>query len=196
MGQSIIPAALSVGAAAATGGLSLGATAGMAASTGGLMAAAAPAAGGIFGSGITLGMAFQGLSGLSSIIGGIGSFTQGRQQAAFAEAGARQELLKGLSEQNRIREQRNRLMAANVVRTAASGISIEPGGIAENINESLWDDAETQLGISRANASFAQDSRRFQAAQLRRQGTVGLLTGVMGGAGTIGGVLDDAGVFG
>lgn len=192
MGAAILPAAMAAGSTAATAGLS---AATMAASTGGLMAAAAPAAGGLFGSGITLGMAFQGLSGLSSIIGGIGSFSQGRQQAAFAEAGARQELLKGLSEQNRIREQRNRLMAANVVRTAASGISLEPGGISDTINESLFEDAETQLGISRANASFAQDSRRFQAAQLRRQGTVGLLTGVLGGAGKIGGVLDDAGVF-
>ena len=159
------------------------------------MAAAAPAAGGIFGSGITLGMAFQGLSGLASIMGGISSFTSGRQQAAYAEAGARQELLKGLSEQNRIREQRNRLMAANVVRTAASGIALEPGGIAENINDALWEDAETQLGISRANAAYAEQGRRFQAANLRRKGTTGLLTGLMQGGGAIGGVLDKAGVF-
>lgn len=215
MGKAIIPLAIiggGIGLAAATGGLSLGAigaAGGASAGAGGIAplvggaglqgamlaggeVAAGVGSGGIFSSFMaalpsasTFKSIFAVGSGVAQMASGFAGNAAAREQAKYTEYQSRQELLRGLSEENTIREQSMKLQASNTARVAASGISLG-GGVERQVNDALALEADQQLAISRANTQGRQGAFAIQSSVLRRRGSAGLLSGLVTGAATAG----------
>lgn len=148
------------------------------------LASPIPAMAGMSGSGLlsTLQGGFSVASAVSSLLGGVSSYNDAQSKGKFAEIDAEMERLKGEDQANRIK--REMLQRVGDARVAYAGSGQDVSG-AGDIEASLRTQAghETELALS--GASLRHSASLAKAAQLRSQGTAGLLSGAVKAGGQL-----------
>lgn len=121
-----------------------------------------------------------GLAALSSLRGGQLQSQDYAAQARLSEVQAEREAIAGIQEQNQIRRDLLRRLAANAAIGGASGLTLD--GSFTTVNEELQQDAERQLNISRSNANVKALSSMAQRGLYVTRSQMAYQKGVTGAA--------------
>lgn len=147
------------------------------AAAGGTAAAAGGAAAtGILGTGISWGTALSIANAGLSIFGALNQGASLSRQSEMEEFNARQEMIRGQEEGNRIRENLLRTLAAQNAAYGASGVDTG-SGTPVNVAEETKAAADRELEVSRANAVIRAASRRNSASALASDSTGAMVGG-------------------
>lgn len=162
MAETIAGLTLAIGGGSAAAGSAM--AAGLPALAAGVGAAAAPAAGSLLGTALQTGLALTS-AGLS-IASGLSQSQAYGNRAMIEEFNARQELIRGQVEANKIRENLLRTLAAQNAYFGGGGIDTGSGTPIDLANETQAQ-ADRELSIVRENATLLSAQRRLQALALR-----------------------------
>ena len=116
-----------------------------------------------------------------SIYGGYQQASTLRQQAALQDFDARQELLTGQQQSNRIRETLLRALATQNATYGAAGIDVGSGSPI-TVAQDTMEQADRELDISRYGALVRAAPYRAAAADRRARASQAILSGYQGGA--------------
>lgn len=128
--------------------------------------------------------AFAAGSGLLKIVGGFRQSAALNSQANFEEYNARNEEIAGMQQANEARARMLKALAQQNAAFGASGSDIGSGDPV-TVMDQVRADGERELNTIRDQSIMRAGGRRFQAGQLREQGTSAIVSGFGGAAGTL-----------